>query len=185
MDENKNPWTTHSGEEKYDNPWINVTEYQVTTPGGTPGIYGKVHFKNEAIGIIPLDEDYNTYLVGQYRYTIDQYSWEIPEGGGPVGTKALDNAKRELLEETGITAKTWIPIQEMHVTNCATDEYGIIFIAQDLTYGEAQPEDSEELQVKKVPFNEAYEMVLKGEIMDALTILAILKTKIMIDKGEI
>lgn len=181
----KNPWTTLSGEVKYENPWIKVTEYQVLNPSGNPGIYGKVHFKGNAIGIIPLDEDYNTYLVGQYRYTLDQYSWEIPEGGGPLDEENLDSAKRELLEETGIKAKKWTPIQETYLSNSVSDEYGIIYVAQDLTYHEAQPEDCEDLKTKKVPFEEVYQMALNGEITDALAVLGILKTKILIDKGEI
>ncbi|MEM6723516.1 MAG: NUDIX hydrolase, partial [Bacteroidota bacterium] len=106
----ENPWTKLSEALQYDNPWIRITEHQVLNPNGNPGIYGVVHFKNVAIGIVPLDEEYNTWLVGQYRYTLEQYSWEIPEGGGPLGTDPLKSAKRELLEETGITAKEWTNI---------------------------------------------------------------------------
>src|SRR5690349_13764017 len=116
INEEENPWTTLSEKEVYDNPWINVTEYQVINPSGGRGIYGKVHFKNYAIGILPLDEELNTWLVGQYRYTIDQYSWEIPEGGGPLNISPLESAKRELLEETGLTASDWTEIQPFHLT---------------------------------------------------------------------
>src|ERR1700749_2172291 len=94
----ENPWQIVSEKNVYDNPWINLTEYQVINPSGNPGIYGKVHFKNLAIGVLPLDEEMNTYLVGQYRFTLNQYSWEIPEGGGAAGEHPLDSAKRELLE---------------------------------------------------------------------------------------
>lgn len=181
----KNPWTTLSSEEKYNNPWINVTEHQVLNPNGNPGIYGKVHFKGNAIGIIPLDEDYNTYLVGQYRYTLNAYSWEIPEGGSPINESCLEGAKRELLEETGILANKWTPIQETHLSNSVSDEFGIIYIAQGLTYHEAQPEDTEDLQTKKLPFETVYKMALNGEITDALALLGIFKTKILIDNGSI
>ena len=98
-DDVKNPWTTLSGEVKYDNPWITVTEFQVINPSGGRGIYGKVHFKNRAIGIIPLDKELNTWLVGQYRYTLDAWHWEIPEGGGPLERSPLESAQRELQEE--------------------------------------------------------------------------------------
>src|SRR5688572_5922455 len=109
-DENKNPWTTLSGEDKYDNPWIRVTEFQVINPGGGRGIYGKVHFKNTAIGVMPLDDELNTWLVGQFRYTLNEWSWEIPEGGGPPDQSPLEAAKRELHEETGLTASRWTEI---------------------------------------------------------------------------
>jgi hypothetical protein len=101
MDENYNPWRVLNRKEIYDNAWINVTQFDVINPAGGNGIYGKVHFKNWAIGILPLDDALNTYLVGQYRFVLNQYSWEIPEGGGPIGIDALESAKRELREETG------------------------------------------------------------------------------------
>lgn len=179
----KNPWQTLTTKVVYDNPWISVSHREVITPGGSNGIYGVVHFKNTAIGIIPLDGDYNTWLVGQYRYTLEEYSWEIPEGGGPKDSPPLDSAKRELAEETGITAKTWTKIMELHTSNSVTDEYGIIYVAQGLSYGEAEPEDTEDLKVKKLPFSDVVEMVMRGEITDALAISAILKTKLMIDRG--
>src|ERR1700760_54724 len=126
----KNPWTTLSGEEKYDNPWINVTEYQVLNPSGGKGIYGKVHFKNKAIGIIALDENNNTWLVGQYRYTLNEFHWEIPEGGGLIGKPPLEAAQRELKEETGLTAKKWSLLFRIHTSNSVTDEEGFVFLAE-------------------------------------------------------
>src|SRR3569623_588334 len=117
----ENPWKVTSEKAVYDNKWINVTEYQVINPSGNPGIYGKVHFKNRAIGIVPLEADQNTYLVGQYRFTINQYSWEIPEGGGPLNEDPLHAAKRELLEETGLGAHNWTPIQTMYLSNSVTN----------------------------------------------------------------
>src|SRR5579871_191774 len=108
--EEKNPWQIISEKNIYDNPWINITEFDVINPGGGNGIYGKVHFKNLAIGILPLDENMNTYLVGQYRFPLDQYSWEIPEGGGMIGIDPLISAQRELIEETGLVATQWTEI---------------------------------------------------------------------------
>jgi len=179
----KNPWTTLSIETVYDNPWISISHRNVLNPKGGKGIYGLVHFKNAAIGIVPLDKDNNTWLVGQYRYTLNQYSWEIPEGGGPLGTPLLDSAKRELLEETGITANRWTKIMDFHTSNSVCDEFGVAYVAQDLTFGEAEPEDTEDLVVKKLPFSEVLGMVMNGEITDSLTIMAILKTKVLMDSG--
>jgi len=184
-DINKNPWQTLNIEERYDNPWINITHRKVINPSGGPGIYGVVHFKNTAIGILPLDEDYNTWIVGQYRYTLEEYSWEIPEGGGPLGQDVLDSAKRELKEETGIEAAKWTEILEMNTSNSVTDEYGVAYVAQDLTFGESEPEDTEDLLVKKIPFSELYQMVMAGMIKDALSMITIMKAKALMDLGQI
>lgn len=181
----RNPWTTLHIQKVYDNPWIELTHRDVLTPAGTPGIYGKIHFKNIAIGIVPLDKQYNTWLVGQYRYTLDAYSWEIPEGGCPRGTEPLDAAKRELIEETGIQAGKWTKLLDVHTSNSVTDEEGIAFVAQDLRFGDAQPEETEELMVKKISFQEAFEMVMRNEITDSISIAAILKVHWWIKEGKL
>lgn len=181
----KNPWKTKNSELKYENPWISVTEHQVINAAGNDGIYGTVHFKNIAIGIIPLDENNNTWLVGQYRYPLNQYSWEICEGGGKMGVDTLDSAKRELMEELGIKAEKWTKLLDMHLSNSVSDEVGIIYIAKNLSYFNPEPEEDEVLSIKKVSFNEAYEMVMKGEITDSLSVAGILKTKILVDKNLI
>jgi 8-oxo-dGTP pyrophosphatase MutT (NUDIX family) len=178
-----NPWQTTRIQEVYDNPWIQLTHRDVITPTGTNGIYGVVHFKNRAIGIIPIDEAGNTWLVGQYRYTLGKYSWEIPEGGGPLDQDVLASAKRELLEETGITADRWLPILEADVSNSVTDEVAYAFIATHLQFGDAQPEETEQLQVRKLPLTKAIDMAISGEISDALAIMALLKTKVLLDNG--
>ena len=183
--EEDNPWTTLERKEIYDNNWINVNEHQVINPSGGQGIYGVVHFKNLAIGILPLDEDNNTWLVGQYRYPLQAYSWEIPEGGGPLGLDPLDGAKRELLEETGLTATNWTELQRMHLSNSVSDELAIIYVAQGLHMGQASPEDTEELVIKKLPFPEAYDMVINGTITDSMSVAGILKTKLLIQEGKI
>lgn len=177
----ENPWKTKSSELKYENPWISVTEHQVINAAGNDGIYGTVHFKNIAIGIIPLDEHNNTWLVGQYRYPLNQYSWEICEGGGKIGIDTHVSAKRELMEELGIKAESWQKLLDMHLSNSVSDEAGIIYIAKKLTHFNPEPEEDEVLSIKKLPFNEAYEMVMKGEITDSLSVAGILKTKILID----
>lgn len=174
-----NPWKTLSSEKIYENPWISLTEHQVINPGGGNGIYGEVHFKNLAIGIIPLDEEYNTWLVGQYRYPLKQYSWEIPEGGGLHDKNPISSAQRELLEETGIKAEEWTEIQKIHLSNSVSDELGIIYLARKLSFGNSCPEESEELTIRKLPFETAYQMVLNGEITDSLSVAGILKLKIL------
>ena len=138
-----------------------------------------------ALGILPLDKDFNTWIVGQYRYPIKQYTWEIPEGGGKWDIAPLDSAKRELLEETGITANKWTKIQEMHLSNSASDEFCILYIAQDLSFGESEPEDDEQLEVRKLHFDELYKMVEVGEITDSLTVAIVLKTKLLILEGKL
>jgi 8-oxo-dGTP pyrophosphatase MutT (NUDIX family) len=180
----ENPWQILSEKTPYDNPWISVTEYQVINPSGNPGIYGKVHFKNFAIGVLPLDDDMNTYLVGQYRFPLDQYSWELPEGGGPFGAEPIESAKRELLEETGLKADTWTELQRMHLSNSVSDELCIIYLARGLRQFEAEPEDTEQLTIRKIPFEEVYQMVCNGEITDSLTVAAVLKAKVMMLEGK-
>jgi len=185
MNEQHNPWQIKSGQTVYDNPWINVTHYDVINPSGGDGIYGKVHFKNTAIAILPLDEDLNTWLVGQYRFTLNQYSWEIPEGGGPTGTEPLEAAKRELLEETGLVAAHWSFLLNFHLSNSVSDEYGFIYLARGLEQHAPQPEETEQLVIKKLPFEEAYRMVENGAITDSLSVAAILKVKLMLLDGRI
>ncbi len=179
----KSPWKITKSQTAYENPWIKVTHNEVLNPSGNEGIYGVVHLKNYAIGILPLDKDFNTYLVGQYRFPLNSYSWEIPEGGCPEGTDVLATAKRELKEEVGLIANKWTPLLTMHISNCLTDEIGHVFVAQDLTEGISEPEETEELVIKKLPFTKAYEMVMEGEITDSISVAAILKVKILIDKG--
>ncbi|MCC7505375.1 MAG: NUDIX hydrolase [Saprospiraceae bacterium] len=182
-DGSPNPWQTLSEKTAYDNPWISVSHREVLNPSGGPGIYGVVHFKNTAIGIVPLDAEGYTWLVGQYRYTLQQYSWEIPEGGGPLGADPLLAAQRELLEETGIRAARWTPLLEIHPSNSVSDEYGVAYVARELTFGEAEPEETEQLQLRRLPFAEAVDMVLNGEITDALSMAAILKTQEWLRRG--
>ncbi len=170
-----NPWKKLDSQMIYENPWIHLTEYKVITPAGTEGIYGKVHFKNIAIGIIAIDKEDNTYLVGQYRFPLDLYSWEIPEGGCPEGTDWLAAAKRELKEETGFEANTWTEILKMHVSNSVSDEFAVVYVAEDLTAGEATPEETEDLKVIKMPFQQAVDWVMEGKITDSISVAAILK----------
>ncbi len=177
---NENPWQVISEKAIYDNKWIKVTEYIVINPSGGNGIYGKIHFKNIAIGIIVLDEELNTYLVGQFRFAMNEYSWEIPEGGGPLDRDALESAKRELEEETGLRASEWTPILKMYLSNSVSDEQAIIFLARKLEQHQPQPEETEELSIKKLPFEDAWLMTQQGVITDAISVAAIQKVKWML-----
>jgi 8-oxo-dGTP pyrophosphatase MutT (NUDIX family) len=181
----QNPWKIIKEKTVYDNPWISLTEYDVINPGGGNGIYGKVHFKNIAVGVMVLDDAFNTYLVGQYRFTLNAYSWEIPEGGGPLGTDPLESAKRELLEETGLMANKWQALFTMHLSNSVSDELGIVYLARDLKQGIAEPEETEQLIVKKVSLEEAATMVENGLITDSMSVAAIYKVQLLLVQGKL
>ena len=185
MNEIHNPWKVVAQRVIYDNPWIGLTEYDVINPGGGKGIYGKVRFKNLAIGILPLDDRGNTWLVGQYRFPLNAYSWEIPEGGGETEIPAVESAKRELLEETGLVARDWSELMQLHLSNSVTDEIAYIFLARGLRLEQAQPEETEQLTVRKLPFEEAYRLVEKGEITDSMSVAAILKVKLLLLQGQL
>ena len=169
-----NPWKTNGTRVVYENPWIRVNEDDVIQPDGTPGIYGVVHFKNKAIGVVPIDDEGYIHLVGQYRYPLGLYSWEIPEGGCPEGEDHLDAAKRELAEETGLTAAHWSELCRSHLSNSVSNEEAIIYLATGLTQGTATPEATEDLAYKRVKFEQSVAMVQRGEITDSMSVMAIM-----------
>jgi 8-oxo-dGDP phosphatase len=171
--EEGNPWVREGSREVYENPWIRVREDRVIRPDGEPGIYGVVEMKRWAIGVVPLTEEGETFLVGQYRYSLDLYSWEIPEGGGSPSLPPLESARRELREETGIDADRWTYLGEAHLSNSVTNEVGCVFLAEGLTFGEAEPEGTEQLRVWRLPLADAIEMAMSGEISDSLSIIGL------------
>jgi ADP-ribose pyrophosphatase len=181
----ENPWTIVGEQQIYDNPWIGVTEYDVINPSGGKGIYGKVHYKNLAIGVIPLDAEGYIWLVGQYRFVLNCYTWEIPEGGGDPAVPPMESARRELKEETGLEASEWTLLLEMHLSNSIGDEQAFVYLARGLHQGEAEPEETEQLIVRRVPFEEAYEMVERGEITDSISVAGILKIKVLSVSGQL
>jgi 8-oxo-dGTP pyrophosphatase MutT (NUDIX family) len=180
MEQHENPWKKISGKKIYENRWILLEEHDVINPGGGKSIYGKISFQNKALGIIPVDTELNTWLVGQYRYTLSEFSWEIPMGGGALHEDILEAAKRELREETGITAWKWTQIMRIHTSNSVTDEEGFVFLAEDLHHGETAFEETEDLQIIKIPFREAVEWAMEGKITDAISIAGILKVEKML-----
>ncbi|MFT4726131.1 MAG: 8-oxo-dGTP pyrophosphatase MutT (NUDIX family) [Granulosicoccus sp.] len=178
-------WETHNIQQRYDNPWVTVSHREVTAPTGTLGIYGHVHFKNKAIGIIPIDADGYTWLVGQARYTLQTYAWEIPEGGAPLSESVLAAAQRELQEETGVYARRWTSLLKLHTSNSVTDEVAFAFVAQDLRLGDTAPDDTELLTLTRIALDDAINMAMDGTISDGLAMASLLKVGLLISRGEL
>ena len=168
-------WKKLSSRTVWENGWMRVLEDEVINPGGGKNLYGHVHFKNVAVAIVPLDEDDNVWLVGQQRYTLGTWSWELPMGGAPLNEVPLDAARRELKEETGLHAARWTEIMRLHTSNSITDELGIVYLARDLSEGATEFEETEDLQVRKLPLNDAVQMVKTGDITDAISVAALLR----------
>jgi 8-oxo-dGTP pyrophosphatase MutT (NUDIX family) len=183
--EARDPWTRFKQKRLFENAWFTLESQDCLTPGGSPATYSWMHFKNRAVGVIPLHDDGTITLVGQYRYPLEQYSWELPEGGCPEGRTLIDAARMELSEETGLTAKTMEPFLKFHTSNSITDEYGELFLARGLTQGEAHPEDSEELRIRRVSLEALLDEIESGKITDAITIMGAQKLALMKMRGKL
>lgn len=179
------PWRVTSEKIVYDNPWITLTEYQTIAPTGRPALYGKVGFKNRAIGVVPLHADGTVTLVGQNRFPHTNYSWEIPEGGAPLDEDPLDGAKRELAEEVGLEAADWRLILTMELSNSITDELCLGYLALELTSAATAPDETEDLAMVRVPFAEALDAAVSGHMPDSLTVALLLRVHHMAVKGEL
>lgn len=178
------PWTVKTERPVFENPWIAVEDHAVLHPDGSDGEYGVIRFKNLAIGILPVADNGDVWLVGQHRYPHEKFSWELPEGGGPLGDDPLGSAKRELAEETGLVAQNWRQILACDLSNSVTDERAVCFLAWELDAGTASPEPSEALTLKRVKFATLLEMVMTGEISDSLTIMMTLKAHNLALRGQ-
>jgi len=181
-----NPWVKHSSETEFENNWITVQNYDVTNPADNKTAYGVVRFKNRAVGVVPYEDGY-IWMVGQTRFALGEYHWEIPEGGVPIATGESMKAagRRELAEETGLRAETLTPLFQVHLSNSVTDEWGQVFLATGLRQGEDDLEDSEDITVLKISLDEAYDAVESGNITDSLTVTAVYKLKLMQAMGEL
>ncbi len=171
-------WVQLSSEQVYDNPWIRVHHQTVKTPSGSDGIYGVVHFKGHAVGVVPIDDHGHTWLVRQSRYTLDSFTWEIPEGGAASGEDTLACAKRELEEEVGLKAQNWRELLNLHTSNSVTDERAVIYVATNLSVGEQALDETEDIEVSRIPLKDAIQMVLDGEITDAMSVAALLRLRV-------
>lgn len=179
-----NPWKTLSSSTLYGNKWFTVREDRVIRPDGQPGTYSVVSAGRLATGILALWPDGSLTLVGQYRYPLKEYSWEIPEGGGDLTADPLEIARQELREETGIEANTWEYLGRVHTSNCFMDELCHLFLARDLTQGMPRPDPVEILQVRRVPFQEAITMANEGAITDAISIAGIFRLSVRLKSQE-
>jgi 8-oxo-dGTP pyrophosphatase MutT (NUDIX family) len=176
------PWRTTAVQPQYANAWISVREDAVVRPDGAPGIYGVVSFRNRALGAVPLLADGSTVLVGQHRYTLDSYTWEIPEGGGDPSLPAQHEMARELREETGLVGRRWLSLGAIHTSNSVTDELGHLWLVEDLEEGPTDPEGTEVLQRWRLPFPQAVEMAGCGALTDSLTVAGLLRAARVLER---
>jgi 8-oxo-dGTP pyrophosphatase MutT (NUDIX family) len=179
------PWTKGEAREVYANPWLKVAEFDAVAPTGKPALYGVVNFQSEAIGILPLHDDGTVTLVGQHRFVSGGYSWELPEGGSPLGSDPLESAKRELAEEAGLGAREWRQILAFELSNSVTDERGFGYLATGLYPMAGTPDETEIIRLARAPFREALDAALAGHMTDMITVALLLRAYHMAREGNL
>ena len=184
-EEDGNPWRVKSVTTAFENPWFRVEAHHVVHPGGADGVYGVIRMRRVAVGVLPIDDDGMVWLVGQWRFPLGRYSWEMPEGGSDPNEAAVECATRELAEETGLRAGRLEPILELDLSNSVSDERAVMFLATDLQEGDAAPEPTEVLQRRKAPFRDVLDRAVKGQIRDSMTVAALLRAYHMAITGQL
>jgi len=171
----ENPWRTKSSRVVYENAWIRVREDQVIRPDGGPGLYGVIEIR-PSVGVVALNDQDQIVLVGQWRYSVNRYSWEIPRGGSHPGEQnMLDVAKRELAEEAGVVADEWRVLGPVDVCNGVADDVQTLFLATGLSSTEMSLDPEEDITVEWKPFEEAVRMAMDGRITEVCSVAAILR----------
>ncbi|MEO1039232.1 MAG: NUDIX hydrolase [Pseudomonadota bacterium] len=183
--ERRGPWTIRATRIAYENPWMQVIEHDVLRPNGEPGLYGVMHPKQLAIGVLPVFANGDVPLVGQYRFAVEAYSWELPEGGGAFDAEPLDSARRELAEETGLSAAHWLEFLRFDISNSITSERAIAYLAWGLEQGDAMPDETEALANDRKPFAKVLAMAMDGRISDGFTLAMMAKADYMLRQGQL
>ena len=178
-------WRSVTSQTVFQNPWIRVESHDVIAPTGNPAHYGLVKFANRAIAVLPLHDDGTVSLVGQARFATDAYSWELPEGGGPLDEDPRQAAIRELREETGLVAADLREILSFDVSNSVTDEVAVCFLATGLSQSDTAPDETEAFDYARVPFKTLLDAVIKGQVRDGLTVVSVLRVYHMAVSGDL
>lgn len=179
------PWRSQSTRIVYENPWLALTEHEAVAPTGAPALYAAVRYRNLAIGVLPLHDDGSVTLVGQHRFPLADYSWELPEGGAPMGEDPLDGARRELAEEAGLAASDWRQVLRFQLSNSITDERGFGYVALGLSPTPVAPDPTEVFQIVRRPFAELLDLAVRGRLQDMITVALLLRAYHMAREGEL
>jgi len=179
------PWRNDSEETLFENPWLRLTRHDATAPTGLAADYVVMRPKNVATGVLPIHDDGTVTLVGQQRFALANYSWEMPEGGAPMGEDPFDGVRRELAEEAGLAAEHWRPALTMELSNSVTDEIAMTWLAWGLSPVPVAPDPTEVIAVVRVPFVDLLDEIGRGTVRDAMTVATAYKAHHMATTGEL